>query len=523
MKFGQWLGLSLLLAIAATASAAPTEVGSGVNEAKVYIGWTDGFSAEFLVRFGQAEAETITGIKLLDIIEAETELVTARNTFSWGVTIDGITYQDHSSAGYGGGDLWWHYWTYNSGIRETWISPWTGAADRIVRHGDADAWIYGRGDAPNPQWEVPFLPGYEQYAYDANDFAAAWIDYQPQGMMSDWIDRKAYDDPNAALGRPTVDTTGDGWIASMTATIPVVPVYPAFRSYELVFLGKGGSITLAFNHPVRDDEYNPYGIDFIVFGNACLREAAGQYIVDGNLADVIVGSEDSSEPGIVSVSQDGVTWYSFTTDPNFMAGDANFIKLPPEAGDGPFCDGFAPTLGRVYDPCNADASLGETNQWWAGPTNPTLPLDPSVSLSTLGNHSVARVARTYGASAGGTGYDLARLDLPVDPNTQLKWFTYIRIDDGPQGGEPEIDAVADVSCPGDYRHPAPLGDVNGDFRVDKSDLEIVTTSQGAVLAGPEDPAAAADLNADGIIDAADRAIVQEHLGTVAWGHADLVE
>jgi len=233
-------------------------------------------------------------------------------------------------------------------------------------------------------------------------------------------------------------------------------------------------------------------------------------------AIALAGCSGGSEPGIVSVSQDGVTWYSFTSDPNFMADNPNFIKLPPDAEDGPFCDGFAPTLGRVYDPCNADTSIGEWNRWWAEPTNPTLPLDPSLSFEALAGRSVARVAQIYGDSAGGTGYDIARLELPVDPETQRKWFQHVRIDDAPGGGGTEIDAVADVSCPGDYKHPAPVGDVNGDWRVDESDATIVTEHLGAEITGPNDPAAA-DLNGDGIVDEADLEIVRENTGTIGWG------
>ncbi len=139
---------------------------------------------------------------------------------------------------------------------------------------------------------------------------------------------------------------------------------------------------------------------------------------------MIVGASGGSEPGNVSVSQDGVTWYSFTTDPNFMADDPNFIKLAAEVEDGPFCDGFAPTLGRVYDPCHADASIGEWNLWWAEPANPTLPVDPNLSFQALAGRSVARVAQTYGDSAGGTGYDIARLDLPLDPDRRQVFCTF---------------------------------------------------------------------------------------------------
>ncbi len=517
-RCGWRIGLfTLLLALTATASAAPVEVGTGVNEARVYIEWADGFRVEFLVHFGQTESETTTGLGLLDIIETQTGLATKRDTFSWGIAIDGITCEDHNNVGYGGGARWWHYWTDNAGSRETWVSPFFGASDRVVRHGDADAWIYGRDTAPKPSWEVPFRVGYGQYVNDANDFATAWIDYRPQGMMNDWLSGRPYNDPNAALGRPTVDTSGDDWSIPLATAAPVVPVYPAFRSHELVFLGEGGSLTLAFNHPVRDDECNPYGIDFLVFGNASQTLGNGQTWSNGNPAEATMRGSETNEPGIVSVSQDGVTWYSFTTNPNFMVDDAHFIKLPAEANDGPFCDGFAPTLGRVYDPVHADKSIGAGNLWWAEPTNPTLPLDPALSSAVLNGRSVARAAQIYGDSAGGTGYDLARLALPVDPNTQRKWFKYLRIDDAPGGGAPEIDAVADVSCPGDYKHPAPRGDVNGDFRIDDTDLTIVTSYQGRVIAGADDPAAVADLNADGSVNEADLAIVRNNLGTVAWG------
>jgi hypothetical protein len=517
MKLVHWLGLGMLVAAVSAATAAPVEVGSGVNEARVYIEWADGFRIEYLVRFGLTEADTTTGLGLLDIIEAESELAVTRVDYVWGIAVDGLRYQDHNDVGYGGGDLWWHYWTDNAGSREKWVSPWTGAADRVVHHGDADGWIYGHAGAPKPNWEIPFLSGYGRYVYDANDFTTAWIDYRPSGMMNDWLSGIPFDDPNAALGRPTVDTTGDGWSIPLDTPAPVVPVYPAFRQFETVFLGEGGSITLAFSHPVRDDERNPYGLDFLVFGNAPQTLAAGQSWDNGDPAGVIVGASGGSEPGIVSVSQDGVTWYSFTTDPNFMADDPNFIKLAAEVEDGPFCDGFAPTLGRVYDPCHADASIGEWNLWWAEPANPTLPVDPNLSFEMLAGRSVARVAQTYGDSAGGTGYDIARLDLPVDPQTQRKWFLYVRIDDAPGGGAPEIDAVADVSCPGDHKHPAPIGDVNADWRVEETDAAIVTEWLGVEITDPDDPAAKADVSGDGRVDEADLEIVQANIGTIAWG------
>jgi len=511
------LSVALMWSMVATVAwASQIEVGTGINTANVYVEWSDGHHAEFLVRFGQSETDTTTGLGLMDIIEAETELTTVRQDFGWGEFVDGISYQGHTDAGFGGGELWWHYWEDDAGSRLSWTPSMAGAAARIVAHGDADAWIYGHAETPSPQWEAPFRTGYGQYLYDPNDFATAWIDYQPSGMANDWLSGQPFNDPEAALGRPTVDTTGDDWFIALDTATPVVPVYPPFRSSELVYLGEGGSLTLSFSHPVRDDEHNPYGLDFIVFGNAQQSLGDGQTWVNGDPTAVQAGSTGGSEPGIVSVSQDGITWYSFTTDPNFMADDPDFIKLSADAQTGPFCDGFAPTLGRVYDPCYADTSLGGWNRFWAEPTNPTLPVDPALSYASFADMSVARIAQTYGDAAGGTGYDLDRLDLPVDPNTGRKWCQFVRIDDAPGGGSPEIDAIADVSAPGDYKHPAPIGDINGDFCVDIEDAAIVAGFWEIQIADPTDPAIAADLNGDGTVDIADLEIVLDNLGNCAW-------
>jgi hypothetical protein len=495
------------------------EVGSGVNDASVVIEWADGFTAEFLVHFGSAELDSLTGLELMDIIEAETELTTVRVESDWGTYIDGIGYQRHYNEGWAGGEDWWHYWENDRGSRTDWVMSATGASGRTVSHGDADGWVYGNGDAPTLFGANPFLAGYGQYVYDANDFATTAVVYEPNGMYSDWLTGIPFDDPNAALGRPTVDTSGDDWFIAMDMNVPAVPVYPPFRAHELVYLGEGGSITLAFNHPVRDDEGNPYGLDFIVFGNPYQIIGGDQGWVNGDPRSVKVDPSGGSEPGIVSVSQDGQTWYSFTNDPTFMSDDPNFIKLAEDAEDGPFCDGFAPTLGRVYttDPCHVDTTLGDWNQWWAEPTNPTLPLDPSLTYASFEGMSIARIAETYGDSAGGCGYDLARLDLPVDPDTGRKWFQYVRIDDAPGGGSPEVDAIADVSCPGDYRHPQPIGDLNGDYQVDQDDVAIVEGFLGQAIAEPSDPAAPADLNQDGTVDQADLDLVTANVGTRAWG------
>ncbi|RKY06826.1 MAG: hypothetical protein DRP65_11230 [Planctomycetota bacterium] len=288
---------------------------------------------------------------------------------------------------------------------------------------------------------------------DPNDFAIEVISYDDGGVSS-------HKDPLTALGRPSVDTDYFG------ANRPVVPVYAAWGQDKVVKIGFGGHLILKFSHKVADDENNPYGTDFIVFGNAFQRIGGDENWQYQDPATVTIRTDDVyAEPGLVSVSQDGATWYTYD-DPNL-----------------PRADTFAPTLGRIYDPNNAASAYpGWDNQWWADVTNPTIPLDPNLAPADFVGKTVAEVCTIYGASAGGTGFDLQDLTdadydaLAVDEETGRKWIQYIKVEyTGSTLYETEVDAVADVSCCGDYRHPCPGGDFNHDYRVNFTDFAILAS------------------------------------------------
>ncbi len=322
--------------------------------------------------------------------------------------------------------------------------------------------------------------------YDPNDFAVEVIEYiEGSGVGYDWISLDYYNNPLTALGRVTLETTGDMDIGE-DVSMPVVPVYPAWRSFEVVTIGSGGELILRFNHSVGDDENNPYGIDFIVFGNARWQIAdEGSWGPESNPETVTVGSGFYKERGIVSVSQDGINWYSFS--------------------NGPYADDFAPTASYEWD---------DVNDVWGKELNLTKPVDPNLTPANFNGKSVAEIIEIYNGSAGGTGFDLKDLDpndyaaLAVDANTGQRWIQYVKIEDDPSSfGLPEIDAVADVSCCGDYKTPFPVGDLNTDCRVGYEDMALLCYYWLAEINEPNDPAAIADIYEDGVVNLYDMALL----------------
>ncbi|MCP4589506.1 MAG: hypothetical protein GY842_02050 [bacterium] len=292
------------------------------------------------------------------------------------------------------------------------------------------------------------------YEYDAHDFVVTVVEYvEGTGIPLEVISVLPFNDPSTAVGRPTIDTTGDNWSIPLDEIVPVVPVGPAFRLFELVSVGHDGHLILMFDHPVANDLRNPYGIDFIVFGNAMRNLSGGEHWTNGDPDSTSVDDSGGlTEPGTVSVSQDGETWYTFNTN-------------------GAYADTFAPTLGRVYDPDDPDTSIGEWNEWWGHATDPTLPLDPALEWADFHWMTVTEIAQMYGESAGGTGFDLEWLHVPG-----LDSIQYVRIDGPSAGGTPEVDAVSDV-------YPC-LGDFDRDGDVDLADFARLQVCFTGAEGGP---------------------------------------
>ena len=275
---------------------------------------------------------------------------------------------------------------------------------------------------------------------------AAESPYGYQVVASATSETKAnFSNPDNVLGRPTIYMNG-------TWGGPVSPYNPAWMAGELLTLKSDGDedlapgepdgpgyVTIKFDHRVMDDPLNPYGLDLIVFGNAfAVGNSTEYYSQTTDPSKVSFTGKGAGEEAVVEVSQDGVTWYTFTS---------------------PFADCAMPTLGLQYDAVNPDPMLFSGNRWWGRATRATLPMRPTLGFSDFKGHTLADVCQYYGESAGGTGYDIGIFDLPCDAHGR-KWIQYVRIrsryaDDLGEGDsgytEPDIDAVADVAPVSPYQ------------------------------------------------------------------------
>ena len=119
-----------------------------------------------------------------------------------------------------------------------------------------------------------------------------WADRVVSYNAGDGVDA-GYDDASRALGSPTrVNFFGD----------TVTPFNTPYWSTDIVSIGRGGQLTVAFDEAVTDDAGNPYGVDLLVFGNQFyVTNAAGRT------------SGLFQEGGTIELSADGVRWVRRST------------------------------------------------------------------------------------------------------------------------------------------------------------------------------------------------------------------
>jgi hypothetical protein len=227
------------------------------------------------------------------------------------------------------------------------------------------------------------------FAAAASPYATSWSSFVPGTGGS-----ATYADPAAALGSPTRFTGVQfGFPGAVT------PFNPPFDPGEIVSIGKGGSLVLGFDHDVQNRASNPFGVDFIVFGNWF-------YADGGGFASGKFGARNAT----IEVSKNGSDWF-----------------LVPGANP---TSGYA-TLGYSDLASPYETSPGSV------PTDFTKAVDPS--FDPIGK-TYAEIVAGYNGSGGGTSVDFSA--------TGLEFIRYVRLtnlSDSP--GSLNIDAIAAVPGP----------------------------------------------------------------------------
>ena len=221
-------------------------------------------------------------------------------------------------------------------------------------------------------------------------FATGVYDYTEGGGV-----QSGYNDPTAALGAPSTETADPVYGNS-----PVDPFDPPYLSSQIVGIGTGGSLTLQFSTPILNNPNNPYGADFIIFGNAF-------FVEDFSTGTASDGSIYGGTSNVrVSVSSDGSTFY--TLNP----------ALAPQV------DGLYPTDGTG---------------------NPFLPVNPDLTAADFAGQNLDGIRALYNGSAGGAGFNLAWAADSNGNSVSLPSVDYVRIDVLSDGSPAYIDAMSVVA------------------------------------------------------------------------------
>jgi hypothetical protein len=252
-----------------------------------------------------------------------------------------------------------------------------------------------------------------------------------------------YNIAESVLGEPSRFTGEDIWPGVVS------PFNAPWLAEEIVSIGSGGSIVITFDEHIENHPNNPWGVDFIMFGNTGF--------IDNAYPTGIVGGVFSDDGGLIEVSQNGKDWFPITTT---------------------LADGLMPTRGYIDSQPYDDVEGVQ-------PTDFTMPVDPRLTLDDVMNLDNDALAIFYKTSGGGTPVDIEETDLSTISFVRISVSTTSKL-------SVELDGVADVN-------PQIIGDVNLDGVVDVQDLLLLIANFGALEVGSP----LADFNGDLFVDVSD--------------------
>ncbi len=248
---------------------------------------------------------------------------------------------------------------------------------------------------------------YVAYICNTNDFAVQVV------SASNLDPASPYNDPSAVLNRPTLNFIDAVDFYPTVITDRVSLIDPPFNvapdnQNVITEVSGNGQITVKLGRKVYHNPTNPYGTDFIIYGNSFFIPSGLSDLVS-DATDLNTAQKSSAINGyatLVSISEDDTNWYSFTNTP---------LLFPDNA--------------YRWDDTNAS--------WTDEQMNPTKPLNPLIYTNTV-SQSIANGLDQFMGASGGTGYNLAASGLP--------WIQFVRVepDNGVNPYYTVIDAIAAV-------------------------------------------------------------------------------
>jgi hypothetical protein len=224
-------------------------------------------------------------------------------------------------------------------------------------------------------------------------FADAIVAYTPGSGVG-----ASFTNGNAALGQPArVNPFGES----------VDPFNPPYGTNQIVSVGAGGSLTVQFNSPILNHPANPFGADFIVFGNSGFVITNGDF-TGGGITDGSLFGNNTGETRLW-VSLDNITYYQLN-----------------------------PALAPNVDTLLPTDSSGDFQQ----------PAAMSLDNADFGGQNLAGVRSLYEGSAGGAGFDISWAQDGSGNSVNLPGISFIRVD--VLTGKSEIDAFSVVPEPASW-------------------------------------------------------------------------
>ena len=208
-----------------------------------------------------------------------------------------------------------------------------------------------------------------------------------------------YDNPSAALGDPSRVTPGQ-------FGGPVDPFAPPYLNSQLVSIGAGGSLTVQFSSPIFNNPSNPFGLDFLVFGNSGF---------------VVTNAYDESFNPIGTPATDGSLFGGGATASISVSTDGQtFFTLSPE---------LSPAIDAMF-PTDGSGDFGT-------------PVNPGLKGTDFAGLTLEDIRALYAGSGGGTGFDLAwARDASGAPVTvDLVRFVRVEVTEG----KADLDGFSSVS------------------------------------------------------------------------------